>query len=84
MIDFIIGSLITLVSLWVGYKLGKGSSIIPEETRRQVKQLIRELPIKNDIGGVMRPTQTELKRFENPLVEEEEEEMNKTFKEIIK
>jgi hypothetical protein len=84
MIDFLIGSLITLVSLWVGYKLGKGSSIIPEETQRQVKRLVQALPIKNDLGGVMRPTQTELNKFENPLLEEEEEEIGKTFKEIIK
>lgn len=84
MIEFLVGSLVTLISLWLGYTIGKGSSIIPEETRKQVSRLIRELPIKRDIGGVERPTAQDIKRFENPVLRAEEEEMSKTFSEIVK
>ncbi len=78
------GSVITLISLWLGYTMGKGSSIIPEETQRQVKRLIQSLPIKKDIGAVARPTQQDIERYENPTLNDEEIEMSKTFKEVIK
>jgi hypothetical protein len=84
MINFLIGSLTTLISLYIGYTLGKGSSIIPEATQRQVRQLIRELPIKRDIGAVERPTAEDVRNYENPLVKDEEDEMSETFKKIIK
>jgi len=84
MIQFIVGSVVAAVCLWIGYSMGKNSSVIPEETQRQVKNLIRALPIKRDIGAVPRPTAADIKRFENPVLKAEEEEMSNTFKEIIK
>lgn len=84
MIEMLTGSVITLISLWLGYTMGKGSSIIPEETQRQVKRLIQSLPIKKDIGAVARPTQQDIERYENPTLNDEEIEMSKTFKEVIK
>lgn len=83
MIDFIIGSVIAVCSLYIGYTMGKGSSIIPEETQKQVKRLIQSLPIKRDIGAIERPTARQIDEFNNPLKQAENEEMDKTFKEII-
>ncbi len=84
MSEFLVGALTSLISLWIGYAIGKGSSIIPEETQKQVKRLARALPIDRGIGAVPRPTARDIKRFENPLLKAEEEEMSKTFREIVK
>ena len=85
MISFIVGAITLLVGILVGFSLGKNSSIIPEETRKQVKKLIDAMPFtKRDIGGVMRPTAHEVANFENPIKKAEEEAMAETFKEIVK
>ena len=85
MLNFITGALILLIGILVGFSLGKYSSVIPEETRKQVKKLIDAMPFtKSDIGGVMRPTAHEVSNFENPIKKAEEEAMSETFREIIK
>lgn len=84
MIDFLLGSIVSALSIWIGFRLGKGSSIIPEETVKQVKQLVENLPIKQELGTVERPTAHDLKRFEDPRLAEEEKVMGDTFKQIIK
>jgi len=85
MLNFIAGAITLLVGILVGFSLGKNSSIIPEETRKQVKKLIDAMPFtKRDIGGVMRPTAHEVANFENPVKKAEEEAMSETFKEIVK
>ena len=83
MIDFLFGALTMGCGIYLGYALGKNSSIIPEETKRQVKRLIQALPIKNDLGAVERPTAHQIENFNNPIQKAEEEEMNKTFSEIV-
>ncbi len=84
MIEFLIGALVSLASLYLGYIMGKNSSIIPEETRKQVKRLVRALPIDRGLGGVSRPTAHEIANYENPIKQAEEEEMSKTLSEIVK
>lgn len=84
MINFITGSLVALISLWLGYSMGKNSSIIPEETTKQVKKLIQALPIDRGLGAVPRPTAADIKKYENPAIQAEEDEMSKTFSEIVK
>ena len=83
MIEFIFGALIMGVGIYLGYVMGKGSSIIPEETQKQVKRLIQSLPIKHDLGAVSTPTAQQVDDWNNPLVQEEKEEMNKAFKELV-
>jgi hypothetical protein len=83
MIEFIFGALIMGVGIYLGYVMGKGSSIIPEETQKQVKRLIQNLPIKHDLGAVSAPTAQQVDDWNNPLVQAEKEEMSKTFSEIV-
>jgi hypothetical protein len=83
MIDFLLGAIVTGCAIYIGFALGKNSSIIPEETKRQVKRLIQALPIKKDIGMVERPTAHQIENYNNPIQKAEEEEMNKTFSEIV-
>jgi len=83
MFDFLFGALIMGVGIYLGYVMGKGSSIIPEETQKQVKRLIQELPIKRGVGAVERPSAQQLEDWDNPLVQEEKNEMSKTFSEIV-
>jgi hypothetical protein len=84
MINYIAGALTSLISLWVGYTIGKGSSIIPEETRKQVKKLIQALPIDRGIGAIPAPTAKQVEEFNNPILKAENEAMSETFKEIVK
>jgi hypothetical protein len=84
MTEYILGTLSTLLAIWIGYSIGKGSSIIPKETTEQVKRLIRALPIDRGLGAVERPTAHQVEQFNNPVLKEEEEAMSDTFKEIVK
>lgn len=85
MIDFLLGSIITGIGVYVGFTMGKGSSIIPEETQKQVKRLIQNLPIKKDVGAVSRPTEQQIENWNNPLIRAEKNEMKDFFdKEIPK
>ena len=84
MIEYIAGALTALVGIYAGYVIGKNSSIIPEKTQKQVRRLIRELPIQRGLGAVPRPTAHEVKKFNDPKLKAEEEEMSKTFKKIVK
>jgi hypothetical protein len=84
MLNFIAGAITLLLGILVGYSLGKGSSIIPEETRKQVKRLVQALPVDRGLGGVMRPTAHDIENFNNPVKQAEEAEMAKTFSQIIK
>lgn len=83
MIEFIFGALIMGVGIYLGYVMGKGSSIIPEETQKQVKRLIQSLPIKRDLGAISSPTAQQVDDWNNPLVQAEKEIMSKTFSEIV-
>jgi hypothetical protein len=83
MLNFIIGAITLLLGILVGYSLGKGSSIIPEETRKQVKRLVQALPIDRGLGAIQRPSAHDIENFNNPIKQAEEEAMSKTFSEII-
>lgn len=83
--EFIYGAITLLIGILVGFYLGKGSSIIPEETRLQVKRLIQSLPThKNDLGPVERPSAKQVDDFNNPMKKAGDEALSKTFSEIIK
>jgi hypothetical protein len=82
--EFIYGAIVLLIGILVGFYLGKGSSLIPEETQKQVKRLIQSLPIKHDVGAVERPSAKMVEDFNNPIKKAGDEEMSKTFSEIVK
>jgi hypothetical protein len=82
--EFLYGAIVLLIGILVGFYLGKGSSLIPEETQKQVKRLIQALPVKNDLGPVERPSAKMVEDFNNPMKKAGDEALSKTFSEIIK
>lgn len=82
-LEFLFGALVLGCGIYLGWAMGKGSSIIPEETKRQVKRLIQSLPIDRGLGAVERPSAQQLKDWDNPLVQEEKDAMSATFKDIV-
>jgi hypothetical protein len=84
MIDYAVGSILTLVSVIVGYLIGKNINPFPKDTIEKVKTIFEKIPVKSDLGAIPRPTQAEIERFNNPLKEAEDKAMGETFAEIIK
>lgn len=56
MIELIIGFTITLISLIIGFNLGRNQTIITADTKRQINQIFSRVVPKNEVGPVERPT----------------------------
>jgi hypothetical protein len=77
--------IITIVSILIGYFLGKGS--ISKDTYQEIKKQVehRVLPkYTQPSGPIQRPDAKRLYDLEHPEVEEEKEEMRKVMQEGIK
>ena len=83
MIEFLIGFIITLISLLIGYYLGKGVNPLPKETIEKVKRVFEALPNKSGVGAVERPSATQLEKFNNPINKAGEEETSKMFERLV-
>lgn len=81
MIDLFIGFGITIISLLVGFNLGKYQQLIPEEARKALLENLKEITQKrvSDVGPVPRPTQKDLNMWNNPQMAEEHKVMEQTF-----
>jgi hypothetical protein len=84
MIELAIGSLITLISLLIGFSLGKYQQLIPEEAKKALIENLKEITQKrvSDVGPVPRPTQKDLNMWNNPKLAEEQRVMEQEFKNL--
>jgi hypothetical protein len=72
--------IITIVSLLLGYFLGRG--VVTKDTYREIKKEVehRVLPqFKQPSGVIQRPSAKRIYDIQHPQVEEEKEEMSKLF-----
>ena len=83
MIEFIAGTISTLIAVLVGFYLGKSDRTIQKDIAKVVQTISKAIPQKKDVGAVTTLTQPEIDLQENPLKRAENEEMDKTFSEII-
>lgn len=79
----IITFIIVIISILIGYFLGRGTNPFPKETIEKVKKVFENIIVRSDIGGVERPTARQVEDFNNPLKKAGDNEMSKTFSEIV-
>ena len=83
--DLIIGFLITLVSILVGFQLGRNQAVVSNDTKKQIQQIFtRVVPRDKEIGAVQRPTAQQNFYRDNPQALEEQQVMDKTFEGLNK
>lgn len=74
--------LITIISILIGYTLGR---ITPEQIKEKYEEYKREIIKKREpVGAVIAPDAKRLELINNPEKAEEEEELNKLFGELLK
>lgn len=74
--------LITIISLLIGYTLGRYS---PDELKQKYVEYTKELKKKSSpVGAVLSPDAKRLEQLNNPKKYEGEKEMEKVFEELLK
>lgn len=88
MIELGIGSLITLISLLIGFNLGRYEKPLPPQVQRQLAEIFKKKidPLVNEsgVGAVSRPTQEMIDRWKNPQLAVEEEVMEEELDRLNK
>lgn len=83
MIELIIGFIITLVSLLIGFSLGKDQDVITYEAKKKIKGIMRKVIPNNDIGPILRPTAQDIYYRDHPKERIEKEVMEKEFEKVL-
>lgn len=79
MIELLAGFMLTLMSLLIGYKLGKDQTIVTDDTKKQIKQIFRRVVPDTEIGIIKRPDAQENFYRDNPQAKVEDDLMAKQF-----
>lgn len=79
MIELITGSLITALSLLIGYKLGKDQTIVTQDTRKQINRIFNKVVPNDEVGIIERPTQQDNFYRDNPRARIEDEVMTEVL-----
>lgn len=85
MIELITGALITLVSILLGFSLGRFEKPLPPKVQEQLTEIFKKkIPLipQSEVGAVPRPDQSTIDRWNNPKLAQEEEIMAKTLQEL--
>jgi len=75
--------IITILSVGFGYYLGKRDKEVTSDAIKVIKTISKIFPSNKGVGAVPALTQKEIELQNNPLQKAENEEMDKTFSEII-
>lgn len=75
----ITGALLVLISLLIGYKLGKDQTIVSVDTKKQINQIFKKVVPKSDVGPIERPTTQQNFYRDNPQMATENDVMQNTF-----
>ena len=79
MLDLIVGAVITLLSILIGYNLGKNQSVVTPDFKKQVNQIFRRVVPDKEIGIIERPTAQQNFYRDNPQAAKENEIMEESF-----
>lgn len=79
MIESIIVTLISLISLLIGHSLGKHESAMPPDVRKKVEQIFKRVVPKSEVGAIERPTAQDNYYRDNPKIAQEDELMENTI-----
>lgn len=84
MVELIIGSMLTLISLLIGFSLGKNQTIITQDTKKQISQIFKRVVPNPEVGPVQRPDALTNYYRDNPQAAQEASEMNRTLETLNK
>ena len=85
MTNFLIGFIITILSLLIGYWLGLNNSGNIEQIQKTKRLLSKLNPLRdNKVGAVPRPTAQDIIFRDKPWLKEEDEEMTKALDNLNK
>jgi len=75
MIELLTGAALSLISLLVGFKLGKDQAMITPDTKKQIQQIFRRVVPNTEVGPVARPTSQQNFYRDNPQIAAEDQAM---------
>lgn len=75
MLELIGGSLLTTISLLIGYSLGKNNQVVPNDVKRQINQIFSRVVPNPEVGPVIRPDAKQNFYRDNPVIAREHEVM---------
>lgn len=79
MIELLAGTAITLISLCIGFTLGKHSSIIAPDFKQKINQIFDRVVPSKDVGAIERPSAQQNYYRDNPGKYEEQQIMEQEF-----
>lgn len=81
MIEILTGAAITMISLLLGYSLGKHDAPLPPDTQKRLNTILKRAvpPLKPDVGIVERPDVKANFYRDNPRIAKEHETMSTEF-----
>lgn len=71
----ITGAFLVLISLLIGFKLGKDQTIVTTDTKKQIQQIFTRVVPKSEVGPVVRPDVKQNYYRDNPQAALENEIM---------
>ena len=75
MIELFTGAILTLISLLVGFQLGKYQRLIPERTQKKINEIFDRVVPNPEVGPVIRPTTQQNFYRDNPQAKVEDDAM---------
>ena len=82
MILLLTGFAITVVSLLIGYNLGKNQTVVSTDVKKQIDKIFNRVVPNSEVGVIPRPTVVDNFYRDNPRIAKEHEVMNDTFKNL--
>lgn len=76
MVELALGFTVTLISLLIGYQLGKNQRVIPENTQKKINEIFHRVVPRSDVGPVERPSAQDNYYRDNPKAKIENEVMD--------
>jgi len=83
MIELLTGFTLTIVSLLIGFQLGKNQTVVSTDVKRQINQIFKKVVPKSEVGAVERPDAIQNFYRDNPQIAKEHEIMEKEFDKIV-
>lgn len=84
MIELITGTAITLISILIGFQLGKNSAVVTPDVQNKINKIFTKIVPKSDVGPILRPSAEQNYYRDNPQAATEQEVMGKTIDELNK
>lgn len=82
MIELFTGAALTLISLLVGYQLGKHQRMIPERTQKKINEIFDRVVPNPEVGAIPRPTPRQNYYRDNPQALVENDTMTKELDDL--